>query len=227
MARKTFTGTTGLPLPRRAVKVLRERGIFAHALVSVEHQQLAERYVLRGLESGGSTGDVGRYVTFAGRDGQPLECLHPVESIAVNGLHAVVIAPEVVRVDMLRKDRTYELLITEHCLSSTDGGNRPQLETKVRFRGFHGRLELDLPRRDKAQAGSVVPSFYSLAGEQVTLPEKFVALARAATRGVNCIGCSHSHYAREPKRRADGNLRVAEATNTNSDGFEAAMSAQD
>jgi hypothetical protein len=216
MARKPFTGTTGLPLPRRAVKVLRERGIFAHALVSVEHQQLAQRYVLRGLESGGSTGDIGRYVTFAGRDGQTLECLHPVESIAVNGLHAVVIAPEVVRTDMLRKDRTYELLITEHRLSSADNGTRPQLETQVLFRGVHGRLELDLSRRDKSQAGSVIPSFYSFAGDQVTIPEKFTALVRAATQGVNCIGCSHSHYVRKPRHHRVDNLRAEEAANKNS-----------
>jgi hypothetical protein len=65
MARQKFTGTAGLPLPRRAVKVLKERGLFAHAMVSVEHQQLAQRYVVRGLESGGSAGDVGRYITFA------------------------------------------------------------------------------------------------------------------------------------------------------------------
>jgi hypothetical protein len=197
MARKTFTGMTGLPLPRRAVRVLRERGIFAHALVSVEHQQLAERYVLRGLESGGSTGDVGRYVTFAGTDGQTLECFHPVESIAVNGLHAIVIVPEVVRVDMLRKDRTYELLITAHWLGSADNGTRPRLETEILFRGVHGRLELDLSRRDKAQAGRVIPSFYSFSGEQVTIPERFMPVIRAATHGVNCIGCAHSHYVRK------------------------------
>lgn len=226
MTRKLFTGATGLPLPRRAVKVLRERGIFAHALVSVEHQQLAQRYVLRGLESGGSTGDVGRYVTFAGTDGQTLECLHPVESIAVNGLHAVVIAPEVVRADVLRKDRTYELLITEHRLSSTDNGTRPQLETQVLFRGVHGRLEIDLARRDKAQAGSVIPSFYSFAGEQVTIPEKFVALVRAATHGVNCIGCTHSHYVRRPRYHRVENLRTEEAANKNSVYSEATVSAR-
>ena len=54
MAKQKFTGTAGLPLPRRAVRVLKDQGIFAHALVSVEHQQLAQRYVVRGLESGGS-----------------------------------------------------------------------------------------------------------------------------------------------------------------------------
>jgi hypothetical protein len=162
--------------------------------VSVEHQHLAERYVLRGLESGGSTGDIGRYVTFARTDGQPLECLHPVESIAVNGLHAIVIVPEVVRVDILRKDRTYELLITGHRLGSADNGTRPRLETEILFRGVHGRLELDLSRRDKAQAGRIIPSFYTFSGEQLTIPEKFMAVIRAATHGANCIGCAHSHY---------------------------------
>jgi len=197
MPKQKFTGIAGLPLPRRAVRVLRERGIFAHAIVSVEHQHLAERYVLRGLESGGSTGDIGRYVTFAGTDGLPLECLHPVESIAVNGLHAIVIVPEVVRVDILRKDRTYELLITGHRLSSADNGTRPRLETEILFRGVHGRLELDLSRGDKAQAGKVIPSFYAFSGEQLTIPEKFTAVIRAATHGANCIGCAHSHYLRK------------------------------
>ena len=197
MAKQKFTGTAGLPLPRRAVRVLRERGIFAHAIVSVEHQHLAERYVLRGLESGGSIGDIGRYVTFAERDGQSLECLHPVESIAVNGLHAIVIVSEVVRVDMVRKDRTYELLVTEHRLSSAENGTRPRLETEILFRGVHGRLELDLVRRDKAHAGKVIPSFYSFSGERLTIPEKFMAVIRAATHGVNCTGCAHSHYVRK------------------------------
>jgi hypothetical protein len=200
MPKRIFTGTAGLALPRRAVRVLRERGIFAHAIVSVEYQQLAQRYVLRGLESGGSAGDVGRYVTFAGTGGQTLECLHPVESIAVNGLHAVVIAPEVIRVDMLRTDRTYELLITEHRLGSAENGSRPRFETEILFRGVHGRLELDLSRRDKAQAGHVAPCFYSFSGEPVTIPQKFIAAVRAATYGVNCIACSHSHYVRRPKR---------------------------
>lgn len=197
MVKRTFTGVTGLPLPRRAIRVMRERGIYAHAPVSVEHQTLARHYVLRGLESGGSAGDIGRYVTFSSLDGQRLECLHPVEVIAVNGLHAVVIASEFVRVDMLRKDRTYELLITQHQLGPTENGSRPQFETRILFRGIHGRLELDLSRRDKAHAGQVVPSFYSLAGEQVAIPERFVRVVRAVTHGFNCKGCSHSHYLRK------------------------------
>jgi len=200
MSRQKFTGIAGLPLSRRAVRVLKDRGIFAHSLVSVEHQQLAQRYVLRGLESGGSAGDLGGYVSFAGDDGQPLEYLHPVEAIGVNGLHAVVISPEVVRVDMLRKGRTYELLITRHSLTATQNGRRPQMETTILFRGIHGRVELDLCGKDKAQAGNVVPTFYSLAGEAVAIPEKFLAVVRATTKGASCSGCSHAHYLRKPRR---------------------------
>ena len=199
MARQKFTGTGGLPLARRAVRMLKDRGIYAHSLVSVEHQQLAQRYVIRGLESGGCAGDVGRYVTFAGDHGLPLEYLHPVEAIGVNGLHAVVISAALVRVDMLRKGRTYELLITRHSLSSVTGGQRPQLETEILFRGIHGRVELDLTGKDKAQAGDVVPTFYSLAGEVIAIPEKFQPLVRATTKGVNCSACTHTHYLRRPR----------------------------
>jgi len=199
MARQKFTGTGGLPLARRAVRMLKDRGINAHSVVSVEHQQLAQRYVIRGLESGGCAGDVGRYVTFAGDHGLPLEYLHPVEAIGVNGLHAVVISAALVRVDMLRKGRTYELLITRHSLSSVTGGQRPQLETEILFRGIHGRVELDLTGKDKAQAGDVVPTFYSLAGEVIAIPEKFQPLVRATTKGVNCSACTHTHYLRRPR----------------------------
>ena len=207
MARQKFTGTAGLPLARRAVRMLKDRGIFAHSLLSVEHQQLAQRYVIRGLESGGCAGDVGRYVTFAGEDGVPLQYLHPVEAIGVNGLHAVVISPAVVRVDVLRKGRTYELLITRHWLTLGTGDQRPQLGTELLFRGVHGRVELDLNGKDKAQAGNVVPTFYSLAGEAVAMPEKFLALIRAAIKGVNCIGCSHAHYLRKPRPVGEPTLK--------------------
>ena len=138
-------------------------------------------------------------MTFADEDGQPLEYLHPVEAIGVNGLHAVVISTAIIRADMLRKGRTYELLITRHSLSPVPDGQRPQLGTEIHFRGIHGRLELDLSGKDKTQAGNVVPTFYSLAGEAIAIPEKFLALVRAATKGVNCSGCTHAHYLRKPR----------------------------
>ena len=213
MTRQKFKGLVGLPLARRALRTLKDRGIYAHSQLNVEHQQLAQRYVIRGLESGGSAGDVGRYVTFASEDGQALEYLHPVEAIGVNGLHAVVISTVMQRADMLRKGRTYELLITRHSLSLVTDGQRPQLGTEILFRGVHGRLELDLGGKDKAQAGNVVPTFYSLAGEPVTIPEKFLALVRATTKGVNCSGCTHAHYLQKP--RAPSQTKINQSAHQN------------
>jgi hypothetical protein len=103
------------------------------------------------------------------------------------------------RADLLRKARTYELLITRHGLSLVTDGRKPKLECEIVFRGIHGRLELDLNGKDKAQAGGVGPTFYSLAGEESVIPEKFLALVRAATRGANCSGCTHMHYVRKPR----------------------------
>ncbi len=188
----------GLRLPRTALRYLRKHGIYAHAPVSLQHQHLAKRYVIRGMESGGATGDLGRYVTFAGEDGSAMEWLHPVEAIGPNGLHAVVVAPSLVRCDMLRKGQTYELLISRHRPGVADPGRRPSLETQVLFRGIHGRLELDLVRKEKAQAGTAIPVFYSLSGEEASVPKRFLPAVRALTVAVNCVGCSHSHYVKAP-----------------------------
>jgi hypothetical protein len=199
MKQQRFSDVLGLRLSRQALRVLRERGIFAHSPVSLEHQHLAKRYVVRGLESGGAVGDLGRYVTFTQEDGQPVEWLHPVEAIGVNGLHDVVVAPVLVRVEMLRKGRTYELLITQHQPGIVGDGKRPSLETKTLFRGIHGRLELDLSGKDKNQAGAVLPMFYSLAGEEITIPKRFQKVVRAITAAVHCVGCSHCHFSRASK----------------------------
>jgi hypothetical protein len=81
MKQKRFSDVLGLRLSRQALRVLRERGIFVHSPVSLEHQHLAKRYVVRGLESGGAVGDLGRYVTSTQDGGRPIEWLHPVEAI--------------------------------------------------------------------------------------------------------------------------------------------------
>ncbi|MGB8770215.1 MAG: hypothetical protein WCC92_11395 [Candidatus Korobacteraceae bacterium] len=193
----------GFRLSRQELRVLKERGIFAQSLVSLEHQHLAKRYVARWLESGGAVGDLGRYVTFTTEDGQPIEWLHPVEAIGVNGLHAVVVAPVLVRVEMLRKGRTYELLITQHRPGATSDGKRPPLETRLLFRGIHGRLDLDLSGKDKDKAGRVLPTFYSRAGEEVGIPKRFRQAVRAITGAVNCNGCFHCHYVRSPQKEEE------------------------
>ena len=204
MKQKQSLDQVGLRLSRQALRVLKERGIYTQPAVSLVHQHLAKRYMVRGLESGGAVGDVGRYVTFAQQDGRPIEYLHPVEAIGVNGLHAVIVAPVLVRIEMLRTERTYELLITQHRPSEPIDGKRPFLETKMLFRGVHGRLELDLSGKDKSQAGAVVPTFYSLAREEVTIPKRFQEAIQAVTTAVSCIGCSHCHFVRAPGEQAVG-----------------------
>jgi hypothetical protein len=203
MKQKRFSDVLGLRLTRQALRVLKERGIFAHSPVSLEHQHLAKRYVVRGVESGGAVGEIGRYVTFTTEEGQPIEYLHPVEAIGVNGLHAVVVAPVLVRVEMLRTGRTYELLITQHRPGPTNDGKRPPLETRLLFRGIHGRLDLDLSGKDKDKAGTVLPTFYSRAGEEVRIPKRFRQSVRAITGAVHCNGCFHCHYVRPPQKEEE------------------------
>ena len=47
-------GQHGLALARRVLRRLDEVGIFVQPQVSLEHQHLARRYVVRGIESGGA-----------------------------------------------------------------------------------------------------------------------------------------------------------------------------
>jgi len=184
----------GLNLPGRVRGQLRQVGIFARAEVGLEHQHLARRYVIRGVESGGAIREMAHYVTFSGEDGDPLAYLHPIDAIGVNGVHAVVVAPVLARVEMLRTGRTYELLITDYRIGEAENGRRPPLESQVLFRGVHGYLELELWGKDKESAGAVLPNFYSRGGERLEVPAKFAAVTRAITRAVTCCGCTHSHY---------------------------------
>lgn len=128
MARRAFTGITGLPLPRRAIRALREGDLWPRAR---QHRtpDFGPALRLARLGVGRSSGGVGRYLIFSIADGQRPECFHLVEAIAVKGLHAVIIASELVRVDMLRKDRAYELLITAHRVGPADKWRLPSART--------------------------------------------------------------------------------------------------
>lgn len=184
----------GLTLPRRALKRLEQLGIYARAVVSLEHQHLAHRYVIRGVESGGAVEEMGHYVTFCGEKGEPLVWLHPLDSIGVNGVHALVIGSTLVRVEMFRLGHTYDLLITHHAPGLSDNGKRPPLESKVLFRALEGYLRLDLVKEHKDRRGSAMPAFHSRSGEPIAIPAHFEAVVKATVAGANCVGCSHSHF---------------------------------
>jgi hypothetical protein len=96
------------------------------------------------------------------------------------------------------------LLITRHAPGQANNGRRPPLETTVLFRGVHGRLELDLSGRDKAQAGAVLPTFYSLSGEEIAIPERFRPAVCASVKAAQCSGCCHRHYVRGPRKKQEG-----------------------
>jgi hypothetical protein len=188
----------GLILARSIVRRLDEVGIHTRADVSLEHQHLAKRYVIRGVESGGAIAETGRYVTFAAEGGEQLAYLQPLDGLGVNGLHAIVVAPVVARIDLFRAARTCQLLITKHEQEGATSGRRPSLKNTLVFRGVDGFLDVELWGKDRDLAGSVTPQFWSRGGEALEIPEAFRPAVRAATHGASCVGCSHSHYLRNP-----------------------------
>lgn len=183
----------GLRLPLITLKCLRTAGIYCQPSVSIEHQHLAKKYVLRGVESGGAVAEVGAYASFIGEQGDALPWLQRVDSIGVNGVHAVVVAPVLIRIQMLRIERTYDLLITRHELSKSRQGQRPRLESSILFYGRRGGLEMELWGKDAAFRGTVYPVFYTRSGERVALPNHLQGAATRMTAAVCCVGCRHCH----------------------------------
>jgi hypothetical protein len=189
----------GLVLPGRALRRLAEMGIFAQASVSLEYQQFAKRYVVRGVESGGAIEDLGRYVTFCGDRGEPLPWLHPLDGIGLNGVHALVIASSLVRVEMFRRGQTYDLLISRIVPGSESNGKRPPLQSVPIFHALEGYLPADVGKAGRNQKEAQIPAFYSRAGEPLAVPAQFEAVIKAASAGANCVGCKHPHYLRAPE----------------------------
>jgi len=189
----------GLTLPSSVLKALQKRGICCTPGVSLEHQHLARRYVLRGVESGGAVADMGRACAFVAEDGSPLPWLQPIHSIAVNGRHAILLAESMVRIEMLRSERTWELAITHHSLSPVPERTRPQIVSKPLFRGRDGVLSVDLWKEEnRGIRGKLAPVFHSRAGEVLPLPPLFEEAIKKTTAAACCIGCKHTHVGVPP-----------------------------
>lgn len=192
----------GLSLPSSVLRALKKRGIYCTPGVSVEHQHLARRYVLRGVESGGAVSDMGRACAFVSPDGSALPWLQSIHSMALNGRHAIFLAEEVVRLEMLRTVRTYELAITLYSLSSVLGRTRPRITSELLFRGPDGVLPFDLWKDEqKALRGQLTPIFYDRSGEVRHLPHEFAAAIKQLTAAVCCVGCKHTHVGVPPPCR--------------------------
>jgi hypothetical protein len=183
----------GLRLPAATLKALKETGIYCQPSVSIEHQHLAGRYVLRGVECGGAVADLGAYCSFIGEDGQPVSWLQRVDGIAVNGVHAIVVAPVLLRLHMIRVRHTYDLLISKHLLAPIRGAKRPRLESSILFLGRRGTLEVDLCEKDCSFSGMVRPIFLSRSGEAAAIPAMLEESILRISAAVNCVGCRHPH----------------------------------
>ena len=188
----------GGPERRRIERKLQDAGVLCQPEVSVQYQTIAKRAVLRGVESGGASREIGRYVTFCGERGESLSWLQPIDSVATNGRHAIVIAESLVSVDVFRVRNTYEILITKHRAIAMDG-RRCRVDSSVVFRGRQGYLPLDLAGSDRRMAGQILPEFFNKAGEAMEIPAAFVSAVTAAVSGANCVGCTHQHYLRGPQ----------------------------
>lgn len=186
----------GLRLPQIVLKRLRGAGIYCQPTVSIEYQNLAKNYVVRGVESGGAVADLGAYASFVGACGEPLPWLQRVDSIGVNGVHAIAVAPVLMRLEMLRIERTYDLLITRHSLVGSPGTQRPRLMSSIVFYGRRGSLEMELWAKDVGFRGAVSPVFYNRAGESLSPPPTLEDAILRITAAVCCVGCRHAHLLR-------------------------------
>ncbi len=189
----------GLSLPAATLQALQRRGIYCTPGVTIEHRHRAKQYVLRGVESGGAVADMGRFCAYLTPEGQPLQWLQSIDSLAVNGRHAIVLAESLVRIEMLRTVRTCELSIFLHSLSLQPGRTRPEIMSKLLFRGHDGVLPLDLWTEEHGTLrGQLSPIFYTRAGESMPVPRRFEEAIHKITAAVCCIGCKHAHIAVPP-----------------------------
>jgi hypothetical protein len=176
-----------LVLPKAAMRRLDSSGVYCQTWVTAEKQARSDRWVLRGVESGGSTKEIGRYISFFTVVGGRLPWLQKLDRIGSNGVHAVVVAAELISVEMARIGQTYQLLIARHQLGKYIAGKRPPVESTVLFRGIDGQLSAELLKQGLA------PEFFTRGGEAKPIPEEFGAAVAAVTAGVSCVNCRHCH----------------------------------
>jgi hypothetical protein len=149
--------------------LLQQTGIFCDPSVSIEYQYLAKQHVLRGRESGGAAGHTGAYCGFVDSHGEPLSWLSRVETVGRNGIHAVAVAPELVRIHAFRNGQTYELLVTHH------------------------ELPLESSNEEIDQQSAPLPLFCTRSGEPLAIPEIFRNGVFRTVTGTRCSGCRHCH----------------------------------
>ena len=111
----------------------------------------------------------------------------------------ILLAERMVRIEMLRSERNWELAITLHTLSRVPDQVRPQIVSKPLFRGRDGVLSVDLWKdQHRGLRGKLAPAFYSRAGEALPFPPPFEEAIRKITAAACCVGCKHTHVGVPP-----------------------------
>ena len=157
-SRLTTIARRGLALPAETLEQIRKTGIRCRPQLDVVFQQQAKAWKIRGEESGGAVELLGHYVGFVGVDGCAVPWLQRVQNFLPNGMHAVIVGDEFVRVEMFRFENTYDLLITTHWLERKEG-RRAELRSAILFLGRNGFLETELWGKDAAFRGGAIPHF--------------------------------------------------------------------
>jgi hypothetical protein len=191
-SRLTNMARRGLTFPAETREQVQKTGIRCRPQLEIVYQQRANEWKLRGEESGGAVAELGHYVGFIGKEGEPLPWLQRVQNFLPNGTHAVVVAAELVRVEMFRYDHTYDLLITHHLLGGVDG-KRPDLRSQILFLGRNGTLDTELWGKDAAFRGGAIPHFFTRSGERGALEPGWMDAVLKVTEAVCCPGCRHCH----------------------------------
>ena len=191
-SRLTTMGRRGLTFPEETREEIRKTGIRCRPQLEIVYQQRANRWKLRGEESGGAVAPLGHYVGFVGKEGNPLPWLQRVHNFLANGIHAITITDELVRLEMFRYEYTYDLLITRHWLEG-ELGKRPELRSEIVYLGRNGTLDTELWGKDADFRGGARPHFLSRSGEEITPAEMWTEAILKITEAVCCPGCRHSH----------------------------------
>jgi len=179
-------------LPAETREQERRIGILCRPQVEIVYQQRANQWKLRGEESGGAVELLGHYVGFVDINCEGLPWLQRVKNFLPNGIHAVVIANELVRVEMFRYETTYQLLISKHWLQGKDN-ERPELKSAILFLGRNGSLDTELWGKDAAFRGGAMPHFYGRSGELSPPDAIWTDATIKITEAVCCPGCRHCH----------------------------------
>ena len=188
----------GLRLPRVTLECLWKSGIRCIPELSIEHQKSSQQYVIRSQESGGAIAELGVYCGYVSETGGPLAWLQRLDSLGVNGVHARAVSVSLVRIQVVRVQNTYDVLISRHALQFEEARKRPTLQNTIIFLGRQGTLEMDLCDKDKGLCGAVLPVFYDRSGEPMKIPLSFETAVRRAVAGANCCGCRHVHLLEPP-----------------------------